>query len=110
MRNAAVDCQLDLTPDHQLSEVVLVGLVWEPLTDDLTAPDDRDPVGYFEDLVELVADEDEAVAFARQAAQDLEDLDGLLRRQHGRRLVEHEDPGITVERLEDLDALLPPDR
>ena len=57
-----------------------------------------------------MADEHDAVALGRQPAQDLEDLLGLLRRQHGRGLVEDEDPGVAVERLEDLDALLPADR
>ena len=78
--------------------------------DDPAAPDDRDPVGDLEDLVELVADEDDAVALGGQAAQDGEDLLRLLRREHGGRLVEDEDPGVAVERLQDLDPLLPADR
>ena len=41
-----------------------------------------------------------------QAADDLEQLLRLLRRQHGGRLVEDEDVRLAVERLEDLDALL----
>jgi hypothetical protein len=45
---------------------------------------------------------------ARRAGR--EDLLGLLGREDGRRLVEDEDPGLAVERLEDLDALLPADR
>ena len=82
----------------------------DPRPDDLAAPDDRDPVGDLEDLVQLVADEDDAVAFVGEAAEDGEDLLRLLRRQDGGRLVEDEDPGLAVERLEDLDALLPADR
>ena len=78
--------------------------------DDLAAPDDRDPVGDLEHLVELVADEDDAVALVREAPQDGEDLLRLLWREHGRRLVEDEDPRLAVERLEDLDPLLPADR
>ena len=46
----------------------------------------------------------------REPAQDREDLLGLLGRQDRRRLVEDEDPRVAVERLEDLDALLPADR
>ncbi len=45
-----------------------------------------------------------------QPAEDLEDLVGLLRGQHGGGLVEDEDPRVPIERLEDLDALLPADR
>ena len=57
-----------------------------------------------------MADEDDAVALGRETAQDLEDLLGLLGRQDGGRLVEDEDLGVAVERLEDLDPLLPADR
>ena len=45
-----------------------------------------------------------------EAAEDREDLLRLLRREDGRRLVEDEDPRLAVERLEDLDPLLPADR
>ena len=38
--------------------------------------------------------------------EDLEELERLLRRQHRRRLVEDQDVGLAVERLQDLDALL----
>ena len=38
------------------------------------------------------------------------ELLGLLRREHGRRLVEDEDVGLPIERLEDLDALPDADR
>ena len=107
---AAIDRQGHLATDHQLGEVLLVGLGRDPLADDLAASDDRDPIGDLEDLVELVADEDDAVALGREAAQDLEDLLGLLGRQDRGRLVEDEDLGVAVERLEDLDALLPADR
>jgi hypothetical protein len=39
-------------------------------------------------------------------SSDLEQVPGLLRRQHRRRLVEDQDVGVSVERLHDLDALL----
>ena len=110
LRLPAIDRQLDLAADHQLRQVVLVGLRRESLADDLAASDDRDPVGDFEHLVQLVADEDDAVAFLGQAAQDAEDLLGFLWGQHRGWLVQDEDPGVAIERLEDLDALLPADR
>ena len=109
VRIAAIDRQRDLAADHQLSEVLLVRFGRDPLADDPAAPDDRDPVGDLEDLVQLVADEDDAVALACEPSQDREDLVGLLRREDSGRLVEDEDPGIAVEGLEDLDPLLPAD-
>ncbi len=59
--------------------------------------------------MELVADEDDRHALAHEVLENAEELDGLLRRQHGGRLVEDEDVRAAIERLEDLDALLLPD-
>ena len=50
-----------------------------------------------------------ATPSAFSAPQHLEQLARLLGGQHGGRLVEHEDAGVAVERLQDLDALLGPD-
>ena len=61
-------------------------------------------------LVQLVADEDDRLPLLGQAPDDREQLLRLLRGQHGGRLVEHEDVGAAVERLQDLDALLLADR
>ncbi len=107
---AAVDGQLHLATDHQLGEVVFVGLAGDAAADDLASPDDRDAVGDLKDLVELVTDEDDAVSLGRQAPQHGEDLDRLLGREHRGRLVEYEDARIAIQRLEDLDTLLPTDR
>ncbi len=62
---ASIDRQVHLAADHQLGQVVLVGLARQALPDDAPPPDDRDPVGDLEDLVELVADEDDAVTIIR---------------------------------------------
>ena len=88
MRYAPVHGQLHLTADHELSEVVLVGCARQPFANDPAPPDDGDPVGDLEDLVQLVTDEDDAVAFAREASEDPEDLFGLLWGQHCGRFVE----------------------
>ena len=110
VRRAPVDRELDFAPDHELGEVVLVRLGWDPRADDPAAPDDRNPVGDLEDLVQLVADEHDAVALGGKPSEDREDLLGLLRRQDGRRLVEDQDARLAVEGLEDLHPLLPANR
>ena len=110
VRFTAVDDELDVAADHQRRQIVLVGLRRNPRAHHLAPPDDRDPVGDLEHLVQLVADEDDRVTLGGEASEDLEDLLGLLRRQHGGRLVEDEDPCLPVERLEDLHPLLPADR
>ena len=55
---------------------------------------------------ELVGDEDDRLPFGLEGVDDLEELSRLLRREHGRRLVEDEYLRAPVERLQDLDALL----
>ena len=75
---AAVHGQLDLAADHQLGEVVLARLARDAAAHDLAPTDDRDAVGDGQDLVELVTDEDDAVALGRETPQHSEDLDGLL--------------------------------
>src|SRR5207237_6145145 len=57
-------------------------------------------------LVELVADEERACPRGPEAAEDLEDLARLLRRQDRGRFVQHEDPCVAIDGLEDLDTLL----
>ena len=102
-----LDAQEHLAPDHQLRELLLRSRPRAgQRVDRLAAPQDRDPVGDLEHLVQLVADEDDRHALARERAQDLEQLARLLRRQHRRRLVEDQDVRAAVERLQDLDPLL----
>ena len=50
------------------------------------------------------------VPSAARRRRTCEDLDRLLRREDGGRLVEDQDLGAAIERLQDLDPLLDPDR
>ena len=107
VRRRLLDPQEHLAPDHQLREAAprsrpRAGTV----LDRLAAPQHGDPVGDLEHLVQLVRDEDDRLALRLQRLDDREQLARLLRRQHGGGLVEDEDVGAAVERLQDLDALL----
>src|SRR4029079_17975529 len=73
---------------------------------DPAAAHDRDPVRDRDDLVELVADEDDAPPGRRHRLQRPKEFLGFLRREDRGRLVEDEDPGASVEELQDLDPLL----
>ncbi len=75
----------------------------------LAAPHDRDAVGDRHDLAQLVGDEDDGLALSLQRPQQVEQRVRLRRRQHGRRLVEDEDVGAAIERLQNFDALLQAD-
>ena len=69
-----------------------------------------DAIGHRHHLVELVRDEHDRPALGRHRPQRLEQHLGLLRREHGGRLVEDQHRGVACERLEDLDPLLLADR
>ena len=62
----------------------------DDLADDRALAQDVDPVGDREHLAQLVRDEDDRRAGGGELLHDIEQLVGLLRREHGRRLVEDE--------------------
>ena len=67
---------------------------------------DGDAVGHRHHLVELVRDEDDGAPVVGHRPQRPEQVRRLLRGQDGGRLVEDQDPGLAIERLQDLDPLL----
>src|SRR3546814_19243550 len=74
-------------------------------SDELALAQHGDAVGHRHDLVQLVRDEDDGEALLHHGLQGGEERLDLLRRKHGDRLVEDEEAGAAVERLQDLDAL-----
>src|SRR5271163_5134749 len=76
----------------------------------LAAAQDRRRVAEPFDLVEFVADVENGTTLAPKPLQNDEELIGLLRGEHGRRLVEDQELGILHERAHDLDALPLADR
>jgi hypothetical protein len=105
-----LDREHDVAADHQPREALL-GRARGGLGGDVApAPQHGHAVRDVEDLVELVGDEDHRRALRGQAAQDRLQLGRLLGRQHRGRLVEDQDLGAAVERLQDLHPLLHADR
>ena len=105
-----VDAKKDLASHHGLGQGLLGRACTRHGLDRLPATQHGDAIGDFEDLVQLVADEDDRLPVGLQTANDLEELTGLLRSEHRGRLVEDEEVGAAVERLEDLHPLLLADR
>jgi len=99
-----------VAPDHHTGERLLGGAGARNCAHRLAAAQHGDAVGDLEHLAELVRDEDDRRAVLPQSSQDRHQLGDLLRREHGGRLVEHEDARVAIERAEDLDALLHADR
>src|SRR5713101_4059619 len=100
------DTQQDLAAHHHARESRLRRALAGNRLDLPSPSQDRDPICDLDDLLELVRDEDERLALRLQPADDLEQLGRLLGCQDGCGLVEDEDLGSAVERLQDLDSLL----
>ena len=80
------------------------------IADVLAIAQHGDAVAHFEDLFEVVRDEDHRDALRLQLAHDREQMLGFGGRERGGRLVEDQNARIERERLADLDELLLRDR
>ena len=105
-RRRLVDAQEDLAPHHQAREPLLRRALSGNRVDRPPTSKDGDAICDLEHLVQLVADEDDRHALALEISQDGEELACLLRCEYGRWLVENQDVGPAVQRLQDLNALL----
>ncbi len=101
--------QQHLAAHHQAREALLGRACGRHRVDLLAPAQHGHAVGDLQHLAELVADEHDRNTVVAQRPQHLEQLGRLLGGQHRRRLVEHQDARVAVERLEDLHALLRPD-
>ena len=91
---------------HQLGDQRLGSLRAQQGLHHLAPADHGDAVGDVQHLVQLVADEDQALALVAHHAEGLEQLHDLLRGEHRGGLVEHQDLRAAVQDLQDLHALL----
>jgi hypothetical protein len=73
-------------------------------------PQHSDALRDTQHLVELVADEDHRQTLGDELRERAEQRLALLRREHGGRLVEDQDPRAAEQRLQDLDTLALADR
>src|SRR6185312_5715076 len=100
--------EIDGAAHHEGGEVG-VGRRRRGLADDLAETDDRDAVGHLTHLTQFVRDEDDGGSRLLELPHDHHELVGLLRREHGSGLVEHEHLRFARQRLDDLDPLLQTD-
>ena len=103
---ALVDDELDGASDHHVRELLLVRVLRVDRADALAAAEDGDAVGDLHNLIELVRDEEDALALAGELAHRRHELLNLLRGEDGGRLVEYEYLVVAVEHLQNLHALL----
>ena len=104
------DLELHGAADHHVGKLLLGGLARVDRADVLALAQDAHAVGDLHDLVELVGDEQDGLAFAGKLLHRGHELFGLLRGEHRGRLVEDEDLVVAIQHLQNFDALLHADR
>ena len=105
------DDQLDVAPDHQVGQLLARGRLRVGACP-ATRPRRRTTMlsATSRTSLSLWVMKMTVVPVAVSDRMIVEQLLGLVRRQHGARLVEDEDVAVAVERLQDLDALAHADR
>ena len=84
-------------PEHVVrGDVVLVDRVHDP-----AVVHHADPVGQVEDVVDVVADQEDADALVLELPDEVADLRGLGRSERRGRFVHDQDPGVEVDRAGD---------
>lgn len=103
---AAVDVEAYLLADHHLGELGFVSLCGPDRADVFALSENRYAVGEGEHLVELMGDDYDGLAVVAHTAQDVKELERLLRSENGGGLVKNEYVGASVEHLDYLNGLL----
>ncbi len=110
MGDALVDLEDDFASDHRIGEFGRRGVRGLERRHHFAAPHHGDAIGQPHDLAQFMRDEDDRLVLRFENAQHREKLIGLGRREHGGRLVKHQDFRAADKRLQDFDALLQADR
>ena len=98
--------QLHITAHHHAGKFFLGGVLDVHGAHVLALAQHGAAVGHGHDLVQLVGNEQDGLAFLLEPAHDLHQFVDLLRGQHCGRLVEDQDLVVAVQHLQDLNTLL----
>ena len=101
-----VHLQLHITANHHAGKLFLGGVLDVHGAHILALAQNSAAVCHRHDLVELVGNEQDGLAFLLEPAHDLHQFVDLLRGQHCGRLVKDQDLVVAVQHLQDLNALL----
>ena len=110
VRRRAVDAQRDRAADHHLRQLRRGRLRGFARADRPPAVNHGDAVADGRHLAQLVRDEDDRIAALAQPVEHAVELVDLLRGQQRGRLVQDQRFPALIERAQDLDPLLHPDR
>ena len=101
---------VDLASDHGLGQAFDAGFGDRQFLHHAPGAHHRDLIAQAHHLLELVGDQQNGGALLAQAIEHAKQMLGLLRRQDRGRLVQDQNPGAPVQRLENLQALAVADR
>ena len=101
-----VDHEVHVTAHHHPGQLFPGGVGNLNGADVLALAQDGAAVGHGHDLVELVGDEEDALALGGQVLHNLHQLVDLLRRQHSGGFIEDEDLIVSVQHFQDFRPLL----
>ena len=101
-----VHAEGDLTTHHHAGKLILCHIGHIHGTDVLAKTDDGTVIGRGLDLLELVSNQNDALAVGGQVVHNVDKLHDLLRCQRGGGLVQNQHIRAAIERLEDLHTLL----
>ena len=95
----------EIAADHQADQRILGRVGDAPFADRRAVAQHEVAVGEGEDFVELVRDEDDALALIAQAANDAVEIVDFLARERGGRLVEDHHLGFLRQRARNFDEV-----
>ena len=102
--------QNHFAPHHQRRQAALGRLFRISLTHQSALTQDGNPIRHPQNLFQLVRDKDDRGALLPQPRHDGKETFDLLGRENSSRLVENQNVGVAVERLDNLYPLAHPDR
>ena len=98
--------QQHLAAHHQLGQRLGAGLGGLDRGHHGAAPHDADIVGRLHDLAQLVGDQDHGFSLIFQPFENAKQMVRLIRGQNPGRLVQNQDIGLAIQRLQDFNPLL----
>ena len=98
--------KIDIAPDHHTGQLLLGGIGNIYGADIAALLQNGAAVGNGHDFVQLVGDEQDALALGLETAHDLHQFVDFLRRKDGGRLIKNQNLIVAVQHFKDFDTLL----
>ena len=106
MRGRFFHDKVHFVPHHHFGKGFLAGGLYVHGADAAALAQNRAAIGDLLDFVELVGDEDQALALGGEALHDFHQFADFLRREHSGGFIEDEDFIVAVEHFQNFHALL----